>query len=144
MALVIFGFCLLLSCLWFQRITYYSVIRSELSADSSALQQALSGDEGQELRKMFVHWQLASIVLALGFLFFTNFFWTLVAGYHDQRYLLSAILAHVLWATSWGLISLPVIIKWRHWSHMQLTIGISVAVLFIIVVIVFGGIFLFG
>jgi hypothetical protein len=116
---VIVGFCLLLSCLWFQRITYYSAVRSELKTNSSALQQTLRGDEGQQLREMFVQWQLESVVLALGFLFFTNFFWRLVSGYGDQRYLLSAILAHVLWATSWWLISLPVMIKWRHWSQVQ-------------------------
>lgn len=52
------------------------------------------------------NWFIHSAILALGFLSFTGFFWRLVFTYGDQRYILSALNAHVLWALCWVAISL--------------------------------------
>ena len=116
---IIIGFCLLLSRLWAQWIGYYAVTRDSLKTEGPAFQEVLRGKEAQELKAMFIRWQIASVILALGFLFFTYTYWMLVAGFQDQRYLLSAIMAHILWAVSWALISMPLFAKWRHWSGLR-------------------------
>jgi hypothetical protein len=116
---IIAGFALLLSLLWSQWIAYYATIRDGLKTEGPAFQEILRGIEAQELKAMFIRWQIASVILALGFLFFTYTYWTLVAGYRDQRYLLSAIMSHLLWAVSWALLSMPLFAKWRHWSTLR-------------------------
>jgi len=52
------------------------------------------------------NWFIHSTILALGFLSFTGFFWRLVFIYGDQRYIISALNAHVLWALCWVAVSL--------------------------------------
>lgn len=118
--LVILGFCSLLVALWlhwgeaFKR-TSAEVRRS--SADSFGY--VVSSKTLDGLSKAFLSWQLSSVILAVGFLFFTNFFWELVAKYHDVRYLLSAVMAHLLWAVSWCMLSLPLLARWRAWVHAK-------------------------
>jgi hypothetical protein len=51
-------------------------------------------------------WFINSVLLAIGFLSFTSFFWRIVFAYGDQRYLISAVNAHVIWALAWIAISL--------------------------------------
>lgn len=52
------------------------------------------------------NWFIYSAILALGFISFTSFFWKLVFTFGDQRYLISAVNAHIIWALCWFAISL--------------------------------------
>ena len=118
--LVIFGFCSLLVTMWLQWGEAYRRAAAEVrrSAEDS-FGYAVSSKTLDGLSRSFLYWQLSSIVLAIGFLFFTNFFWELVAKYHDVRYLLSAVMAHLLWAMSWCMLSLPLLVRWRAWIHAK-------------------------
>ncbi|HEX2122863.1 MAG TPA: hypothetical protein VHL59_14625, partial [Thermoanaerobaculia bacterium] len=96
--------------------------RSERSANERSrktLSMALDSSLVNDLASMFAEWQIRSVILAVGFIFFTNFFWTLVARNKDQRYMISAILVHVLWTISWCAISLPLIARWRYWLTVK-------------------------
>jgi len=116
---VVAGFCALLALLWLQWAQFYSEVRTLNTPVPRALPVALEGELVNEVSRLFTYWQICSVILALGFLFFTNFFWTLVAKFHDQRYFLSAIMAHLLWAVSWALISMPLISRWHYWSRVK-------------------------
>ena len=39
---------------------------------------------------------------------------------NDQRYILSALLAHVLWGISWTLMTLPLLVSWREWNRVRM------------------------
>jgi hypothetical protein len=119
--LVIIGFCFLLAALWYQwaNSLRYRIAKLKVPA-GNALKAALDPKRLEHFSESFVHWQICSITLALGFLFFTNFFWTLVARYNDQRYFLSALTAHLLWGISWIFISLPLIVTWRDWERTRM------------------------
>ncbi len=117
---IILGFCALLSALWLQWINAFNDTTEQtraLAADSTYYVACADTLDG--LSRAFLMWQFLSVVLASGFLFFTNFFWELVAKYHDQRYLVSAILSHFLWAVSWLMISLPLLVRWRIWVQAK-------------------------
>lgn len=118
--IVIFGFCSLLVALWLHWGEAFKRSATEVrrsSADSFGY--VVSSKTLDGLSKAFLSWQLSSVILAVGFLFFTNLFWELVAKYHDVRYLLSAVMAHLLWAVSWCMLSLPLFVRWRAWVHAK-------------------------
>jgi hypothetical protein len=131
--LVVFGFALLVATLWLQWADYYAwkakktathdaklnSERSENRRSEKTLSMVLDSELVHDVAVMFGQWQVRSVILGLGFVFFTNFFWTLVARYHDQRYLVSAILVHVLWGISWCAITIPLITRWRYWQTVK-------------------------
>ncbi|HEV3485776.1 MAG TPA: hypothetical protein VG106_10235, partial [Vicinamibacterales bacterium] len=130
---IVFGFAALLALLWLQWTDYYAFTarlterqersiqkeRSDNARSKKTLALALDSRLVNDLSSMFGEWQVRSLILALGFVFFTNFFWTLVARNGDQRYLVSAVLVHVLWAISWCAISIPLIARWRYWLTVK-------------------------
>jgi hypothetical protein len=65
------------------------------------------------IQREFYRWIISSFILGGGFIYFTTFFWSLVASYHDQRYILSAVLAHSLWVLTWAFLSLPLLKSWN-------------------------------
>lgn len=111
---MIAGFAFLLAAVWMK----WSYIAEEQ-------QETLKRESGKgyfnpallsRVQSVFSLWILSSLVLALGFAYFTTFFWNLVAGYHDQRYILSAFLAHSLWILTWSVLSMPLL---RCWSLLR-------------------------
>ena len=56
------------------------------------------------------------LLVRLGFIYFTTFFWSLVAKYHDQRYVISAFLAHSVWVLTWVFLSMPLL---KCWSSLK-------------------------
>jgi len=68
------------------------------------------------LVKLFVHWQICSIVLAAAFVPYTFFYWNYVIEFGDRRYLAQAIIMHGLWGVTWLLISLPLAWTWYEWN----------------------------
>jgi hypothetical protein len=117
--MIVAGFCLLLTRLWYQWVAHYAATKAGLKTAASAYQEVLRSEEAGELRDTYIRWQISSAILALGFLFFTYTYWTLVAGLRDQRYLLSALIVHALWAASWVLLSMPLFVRWRHFSALH-------------------------
>lgn len=100
---IIYFFCLLATILItvsLQSLNKKENIETEPNDTTKFL--ILSSYYSTAYRNWFVH----SAILALGFLSFTGFFWRLVFAYGDQRYILSALNAHVLWALCWIAISL--------------------------------------
>jgi uncharacterized membrane protein len=130
--LIVFVFAMLLAALWLQAADYYAEKTaeterheeerrqmSELTVGREVLKEALDSKLVNDVASMFGEWQVRSIVLGLGFIFFTNFFWNLVAKFDDQRYLVSAVMVHVLWGISWTAISIPVVTRWRYWLRVK-------------------------
>jgi hypothetical protein len=117
--LTILGFCVLLATLWVEWNAHQGVVASEDGAVKSVVKTLFDETILQRLADRFVHWLLCSVLLGMGFMFFTNFFWTLVARYGDQRYFLSAVLAHLLWGISWIIISMPMIDTWQRWLRLK-------------------------
>jgi hypothetical protein len=115
--LVIIGFCLLLARIWLQ---WYSLPAARHRQGSeTALAQTFNEAALSNLSDMLFRWQYMSVVLALGFGFFSNFFWRIVFQFHDQRYVISAISAHLLWAVTWIAISLPLVSRWQGWESTR-------------------------
>jgi hypothetical protein len=102
----------------------YRYRSSELARDAGAPPNMKSLTR---LSETFLHWQVSSVVLASGFMVFTGVFWGLVIVSKDRRYLIPAIVVHVIWALSWMLTTLPLFVTWRDFSRkkMRLLLGKS-------------------
>jgi hypothetical protein len=68
---------------------------------------------------MFLHWQIASILLGSAFLWYTIFFWQMVIVYKDIRYTPHAIIVNSIWIMTWMIISLPLLITSYHWYKLR-------------------------
>lgn len=100
---IIYFFCLLATILITVSLQLYnSKIKVKTEENDTNKFLILSSYYSTAYRNWFIH----STILALGFLSFTGFFWRLVFAYGDQRYVISALNAHVLWALCWVAISL--------------------------------------
>jgi hypothetical protein len=116
--LVIFGFSVLLAGCWYRwavdgKRMYDRATQFEHDASVFDLQLA------ELLSETYIRWAWQSLILLLGFFFFTSFYWDVVHGYGDQRYFASAVLAHLLWGVSWVLLSVPLFWTWRVWNRMS-------------------------
>lgn len=110
----IFAF-LLLAAFWKQWLNYLVACRRMVAMETGTL----SIESAERLTSMFVHWQAASAILALGFICFTSGFWDLIVLRNDQRYILPALVIHCVWAISWLLISLPLAVTWHAWRRAR-------------------------
>jgi hypothetical protein len=100
---IIYFFCLLATILISVSLQLYnSKVKVETEDNDTNKFLIISSYYSTAYRNWFIH----STILALGFLSFTGFFWRLVFAYGDQRYVISALNAHVLWALCWVAISL--------------------------------------
>jgi hypothetical protein len=68
----------------------------------------------------FLQWQVSSIVLGLGFICYTGLFWNYAIVLGDHRYLVSAVVLHIIWLLSWWIISLPLLVTWEDFSRKKL------------------------
>jgi hypothetical protein len=118
---IIFGFSSLLAACWYVWSETAHKARqkaAEFKCGASAFDMALS----EEVSDTYLRWTWHSLVLGLGFFFFTSFYWNVVHRYNDDRYLASAVLAHLLWGISWALLSMPLFWVWRAWHHLRLRV----------------------
>jgi hypothetical protein len=121
--LVIGGFCMLLGFLWAQWTCFFNLSASaskRKQAPDDSWKAAFDAARVNEVSLLFTHWQVASLILGAGFFFFTQFFWGIVGKLNDQRYILSALVAHGLWGVSWILMTLPLMSAWRDWSQARI------------------------
>jgi hypothetical protein len=116
---VILGFAFLLATAWWQWAQFFDGRRIELRRRMNATLEGAGNEASERLARTFTQWQICSAVLAGGFLFATNFYWTIVDRYNDPRYLISAIIIHVLWGLTWILISMPLAITWLAWERSR-------------------------
>lgn len=121
---VIFGFFILLGVLWRQWMDFYDRRHrrlehvSRLNKTSKDIAgRVLSRSMQGRVSSTFMHWIVASVILGLGFLPFTSFYWHVVSGINDSRYTLPAIVAHMLWGITWVILSLPLIETWQLWNR---------------------------
>jgi hypothetical protein len=112
-----FIWLLLITLLWNRWFLIYKLRNDELArdADSPPDMKSLT-----RLSDTFLHWQVSSGVLALGFIVFTGAFWDLVIVEKDRRYLLPAVVLHVVWALSWMLATLPLFATWRDFNRKKM------------------------
>jgi len=113
--LTILGFGVLLMAAWLQWLHLADEARRASHDASSPFQPKRL----ENLTDEFARWLVSSVLLGLGFFWFTAFFWNLVWLKHDARYVPSAVLAHVLWGTSWLLLSWKPYIVWRSWIALK-------------------------
>jgi hypothetical protein len=76
-------------------------------------------DRALILSREFNRWQYQSLLLIGAFLPWTWFFWRKVYEQDDIRYIITAIVLHVVWAVSWFCLSLPVLWLWKQWSEYK-------------------------
>jgi len=108
-------FAALLSLVWLNWLQYYNQCRGEKPPASDPYSGITDTQIHDNLLKTYIHWQLCSVALALGFISFTSGFWTIIIHEHDMRYLVAALTIHLLWAVSWLIISLPLLTRWYRW-----------------------------
>ena len=121
--IVVLGFCVMLGVLWTQWTGFFSQRSISDEAERSAkarIRHAFDVSAVNQISLLYTHWQFASLILAGGFFFFTRFFWSIVGDMNDQRYILSALNAHLLWGISWAIMTLPLVESWRRWNRVRL------------------------
>ncbi len=109
----------ILVMIWYQWSAYLKshinyLIKNQ-NNNTKILEYALDHVNMDCLSKLFLEWQVASIMLAMAFIPFTMYYYGLFK-LDDQRYFLDVIIIHSLWAFSWLIISLPLgfsAYKWR-------------------------------
>jgi nitrogen fixation-related uncharacterized protein len=116
--LTIMGFGFLLGAVWLRWTFLAEKVEIENARDSGP--DYLNLRFVQRLQHSFYTWAFSSLALGLGFVYFTTFFWSLVAHYHDQRYIVSAFLAHSLWVTTWIFLSVPLAKNWLSLKQKRL------------------------
>jgi hypothetical protein len=111
----------LVAVVWLQWSGYYTEIISQLAAKSTKdpIEEALNPDWCKRISNMFLHWQIASTLLALAFLWYTIYFWHTVILRDDLRYLPHAIIVHIVWIITWLIISLPMVVSWYRWQEVH-------------------------
>jgi hypothetical protein len=97
-------------------LTFYADRRIHLERER---QEPISIQNLNILTDTFIQWQVSSTILALGFVIFTGVFWDLVIVSGDRRYLFPAVVMHTLWAFSWWVVSLPLLITWQDFSRKK-------------------------
>lgn len=117
--------CILLAVLWQQWSSFFSIRREELVAeqDNNAkdpVSSIFTFGNVERLSITFLHWQVSSVVLAMAFSVYTQFFWRYVVGYGDRRYLIPALIVHLLWGVTWALMSAPLLLTWYTWQSTRL------------------------
>lgn len=117
----VLGMFLLLSVLW-QAWFYLSqgVGANAKSWKEQPLNFSDAGVEAVSVSDEFSRWQINSILLAGAFIPWTWFYWSSVHSEGDNRYLINAIIIHLIWGLSWLLLSAPFLISWRAWSRLKL------------------------
>jgi hypothetical protein len=111
---------LLLAVIWSKWITLFSERLTEIPKSIEApVSAALDWSSLADLSRSFIHWQISSVVVACGFIPYLYFFWDAVLRGHDQRYLIGAITVQVLWAVTWGIISLPLAATFYSWQSIR-------------------------
>jgi hypothetical protein len=114
-------FAVLLAVVWYQWTSFLQERRAELSfVDKSPSDHALDHKAVEGLSLTFLHWQIASILLAVTFLYFSAVFWDLILRRGDLRYAVPAVTIHVCWLVSWIFVTLPLLLTWYSWQSMRL------------------------
>jgi hypothetical protein len=108
---------LLVISLWHNWFVIFKTRARELQVDSDTSPDMKSLTR---LSETFLHWQISSVVLALGFMVFTGVFWDLVIVNRDRRYLIPAVVVHLIWALSWMLLTLPLFVTWQDFSRKKM------------------------
>ena len=120
---IVFCMCLLISIIGFQwKIQYHNTrkrLRKEIRAHKGFERYFFNANCVAHLSNTFVKWQVVSLILGLGFVYYTNVFWQYVIQAHDKRYIISAIIIHFIWGLTWIAISLPMIYEYYCWNLMR-------------------------
>jgi len=117
-----FIWLLLIAFLWHRWFAIYVHRSNELARDVDTPPDMKSLTR---LGDTFLHWQVSSVILASGFMFFTGVYWSRVIVSKDRRYLISAVVIHLVWALSWMLASLPLFVTWQDFSRKKMRLTLA-------------------
>jgi hypothetical protein len=116
-----FMVALLVAVTFLKWFAYYFQVKAVLASvqDKDPITELLKPGLSERLAHMFLHWQISSILLTLGFVWYTIFFWQMVIVYKDMRYTPHAVIVHSMWIMAWIAISLPLLITSYHWYRVR-------------------------
>lgn len=114
-------FSLLLCVVWRQWSDFYLERKGELKRllSDDSLENVLDYRHAERLSQAHLQWQVSIIILSLGFIVLTSLYWDLIIGVGDSRYILHAVLFHILWLITLGFISLPLYATWTAWRTLR-------------------------
>lgn len=121
---IIFILFILLSIIILQNVDYYYEVVSELNSEKLTSQNCVirlfNPITTERLSNIYRNWQITSVLLSLGFVFYSETFWKYVIQYNDFRYLPSAVIIHSIWVIVWIIISIPLLHVWHNWHLLKL------------------------
>jgi hypothetical protein len=88
--------------------------KSQLDGNPADAATAFVGS-ALRLANVFSRWQLESLILGLGFLPWTAYYWYVCIVRLDYRFTPSAMMMHLIWLGTWALLSVPLWIVWHVW-----------------------------
>lgn len=111
---------MLITLIIYYWIEYFEIRRSEIEKENEHPLTELTDTSIQNrLSFTFIQWQVASILLGLGFFGYTKYFWDVVFAAGDHRFIFHAIIMHIIWALTWVVISLPLLITQFDWFKIK-------------------------
>jgi hypothetical protein len=116
----VFGMMVMLAIVWKSWLKYYDKMTLVIATWKN--KATLSEDFGEQaiyVSDTFNKWQVASIALAGTFLPWTWFFWSSVTRLGDIRYVLQAIIVHLIWGGTWLVISTPLLTVLDGWARYK-------------------------
>jgi len=118
---------LLLAFLW---QAWIAAFRESVELTEKWTSQATIDNFGERaglLSDRFSEWQCQSVLLVVAFLPWSLFYWRSVSDLGDTRYIMAGILLHIVWVTTWLILSLSLLQVWRQWSNYRLQVLSSLA-----------------
>lgn len=91
---------------------------SDLTSESRVVNPNVLG-AASAVSALYGRLVICSILLCLGFLPYTQFFWRMVRDVGDDRYFAQAIIVHVLWVVTWIALASPFVRIWIRWESLR-------------------------
>lgn|GEM_PF-4663612 len=105
------GICSLLACSWYEWATMQSYAEGcELAWKDSQFNLETLHKHAVLVGEWFDEWQTHSFLLAIGFLPWTIYYWSIGPRLGDQRYYVSTLIWHAAWGVTWWGMSRPVLV----------------------------------
>jgi len=110
----------LIATIWVQWLAFFYHRKRQVDeAPADAVTAALDPRRLEDLSTIFLHWQIASVILSLAFIWYTYFFWDAVFRVHDKRYVVHGIIVHGMWLLTWLILTLPLLSTLYSWQRTK-------------------------
>ena len=122
--LMVLGFCGYLTALWQQWTSFinlqHKILRPLSQPTCNYKDAALDPRNSTMVSTLFLHWQIASVILGLAYVSYTYLVWNNIIGKSDDRFLPTVILLQILWFITWSLISYPFLETLYTWHSIHM------------------------